>query len=70
MFVSVGFYLYLTSLGLVRSLFGGFAAVIVLMAYLYSSTTTFLVGAQLDSIIRAQPTGALSGVEVAPSQRS
>jgi uncharacterized BrkB/YihY/UPF0761 family membrane protein len=36
--------------------------VIVAMAYLYISTTAFLFGAQLDAIIRAQATGALSGV--------
>ena len=40
-------------------------SVIVVMAYLYISTTAFLFGAQLDAIIRAQATGALSGVEVA-----
>jgi hypothetical protein len=32
-------------------------------AYLYISTTAFLFGAQLDAIIRAQATGALSGAE-------
>jgi hypothetical protein len=31
--------------------------------YLYISTTAFLFGAQLDAIIRAQATGALTGVE-------
>ena len=40
------------------------------MTYLYLSTTTFLFGAQLDAIIRAQATGTLSGVGVDPSQRS
>ena len=38
-------------------------AVIVVMAYLYLSTTSFLFGAQLDAIIRAQATGALSGTQ-------
>ncbi|MCA1700097.1 MAG: hypothetical protein LC790_14805 [Actinobacteria bacterium] len=40
------------------------------MTCLYLSTTTFLFGAQLDAIIRAQATGTLSGGEVDPSQRS
>jgi membrane protein len=62
--VSVGFYLYLTSLASYGSVFGSLASVIVVLAYLYISTTAFLFGAQLDAIIRAQATGALSGVEV------
>lgn len=66
--VSVGFYLYLTALASYESVFGSLASVIVVMAYLYISTTTFLFGAQLDAIIRAQATGTLSGVEVAPSR--
>ena len=66
--VSVGFYFYLTTLASYGSVFGSLASVIVVMAYLYISTTAFLFGAQLDAIIRAQATGALSGVEVDPSQ--
>jgi membrane protein len=68
--VSVGFYYYLTALASYESVFGSLASVIVGFAYLYTSTTTFLFGAQLDAIIRAQATGSLSGVEVVPSQRS
>jgi membrane protein len=68
--VSVGFYFYLTSLASYGSVFGSLASVIVVMAYLYISTTAFLFGAQLDAIIRAQATGTLSGVEVDPSQHS
>jgi uncharacterized BrkB/YihY/UPF0761 family membrane protein len=49
-----------------ESVFGGLASVIVVIAYLYISTTAFLFGAQLDGIIRAQATGTLSGVEVDP----
>ncbi|MEA2158045.1 MAG: rane protein [Solirubrobacteraceae bacterium] len=63
MIVSVVFYLYLTAFASYESAFGSLAAVIVVMAYLYSSTTVFLFGAQLDAIIRAQATGALSGIE-------
>jgi membrane protein len=68
--VSVGFYFYLTALASYGSVFGSLASVIVVMAYLYISTTAFLFGAQLDAIIRAQATGVLSGVEVDPQQRS
>ncbi|MGB0090931.1 MAG: YhjD/YihY/BrkB family envelope integrity protein [Solirubrobacteraceae bacterium] len=68
--VSVGFYFYLTGLASYDSVFGSLASVIVVIAYLYISTTAFLFGSQLDAIIRAQATGALSGVEVDPSERS
>jgi membrane protein len=68
--VSVGFHYYLTALASYGSVFGSLASVIVGIAYLYTSTTTFLFGAQLDAIIRAQATGTLSGIEVDPSQRS
>ena len=64
--VSVGFYFYLTGLASYESVFGSLASVIVVIAYLYISTTAFLFGAQLDAIIRAQATGALSGVEAHP----
>jgi membrane protein len=66
--VSVVFYLYLTKLGSYESVFGSLAAVIVAMAYLYISTTVFLLGAQLDAIIRGQSTGTLSGIE--PNQQT
>ena len=68
--VSVGFYFYLTALASYDSVFGSLASVIVVIAYLYISTTAFLFGSQLDAIIRAQATGALSGAEVDPSERS
>lgn len=59
--VSLVFYFYLTTIASYESAFGSLAAVIVVTAYLYISTTAFLFGAQLDAIIRAQATGALSG---------
>ena len=68
--VSVGFYFYLTGLASYGSVFGSLASVIVVIAYLYASTTAFLFGAQLDAIIRAQATGSLSGVDADPAQRS
>jgi membrane protein len=68
--VSVGFYFYLTDLAAYTSVFGSLASVIVVMAYLYISTTAFLFGAQLDAIIRAQATGTLSGAEANPAQHA
>ena len=59
---SVLFYLYLSDLGSYESLFGSLAVVIVAMAYLYVSTTVFLLGAQLDAILRGVSTGALNGL--------
>jgi membrane protein len=61
--VSLVFYFYLTEFASYESVFGSLAAVIVAMAYLYISTTAFLFGAQVDAIIRAQSTGALSGIK-------
>jgi membrane protein len=68
--VSFGFYFYLTALASYGSVFGSLASVIVVMAYLYISTTAFLFGAQLDAIIRAQATGTLSGAEANPPQQA
>jgi len=68
--VSVAFYFYLTALASYGSVFGSLASVIVVIAYLYTSTTAFLFGAQLDAIIRAQATGTLSGAEAGASQPS
>ena len=62
--VSLVFYFYLTTIASYESAFGSLAAVIVAMAYLYISTTVFLFGTQLDAIIRAQATGALSGTQL------
>jgi membrane protein len=62
--VSLVFYVYLTTIASYESAFGSLATVIVMMAYLYISTTVFLFGTQLDAIIRAQATGALSGSEL------
>jgi membrane protein len=68
--MSLAFYFYLTTTASYESAFGSLAAVIVVMAYLYMSTTVFLFGAQLDAIIRAQATGALSGIEPDVGTRS
>ncbi|MDX6425527.1 MAG: rane protein [Gaiellaceae bacterium] len=66
--VSLVFYFYLTVIASYESAFGSLAAVIVVTGYLYISTTAFLFGAQLDAIIRAQATGALSGNEPHPGE--
>jgi uncharacterized BrkB/YihY/UPF0761 family membrane protein len=50
--------------------FGSLASVIVVIAYLHISTTAFLFGAQLQTIIRAQATATLSGVKVVLSALS
>lgn len=63
---SLVFYLYLTEIASYDSVFGSMAAVIAVLAYLYISTTVFLFGVQLDAIIRAQATGALSGTRSDP----
>lgn len=68
--VSLLFYVYLSRLASYQSVFGSLAAVVVAMAYLYTSTTVFLFGTQLDAIIRAHATGTLSGESPAPSPRS
>jgi membrane protein len=68
--VSLAFYLYLTTIASYESAFGSLAVAIVVMAYLYISTIVFLFGTQLDAIIRAQATGALSGIEPDLHERS
>jgi membrane protein len=68
--VSIGFYFYPAGLASYGSVFGGLASVIVVIAYLYISTTAFLFGAQLDAIIRARATRTLSGVQAPPAHRS
>lgn len=67
--VSLIFYFYLTDIASYQSVFGSLAAIIVAMAYLYTSTIVFLFGAQLDAIIRAQATGCPSGVTPEEPQR-
>ena len=59
--VSSAFYIYLTDIASYQSVFGGLAAIIVAMAYLYVSTTVFLFGAQLDALIRTHATGRAQG---------
>lgn len=46
------FNFYVTTIATYQSLFGNLAIVIVLMTYLYVSAVTFLVGVQIDAILR------------------
>ena len=59
---SVGFYFYLVDIADYDSIFGSLASAIVAMAFLYLSATVFLLGAQLDAIIRTQLTGRAAGI--------
>ncbi len=52
--VSFAFGWYLTSLAPYTTVFGGLASVIVLMTYLYVSAIAFVLGAQLDAIVREE----------------
>jgi membrane protein len=61
--VSLLFYVYLREIASYDSVFGSLATVIVALAYLYLSTTTFLFGTQLDAIIRTRATGMASGTD-------
>lgn len=48
---------YLTSVAHYRSLYGGVATAIALMTYLYASSVAFLVGVQIDALVRKQLLG-------------
>ena len=61
---SVAFGFYTERLARWESLFGGLATAIVLMLYLYVSAIAFLVGAQVDVLIRAE--ASASGPVPAP----
>ena len=50
--MSAAFLAYLTHVASYGSLFGNLATVVVLMAYVYASTITFLVGIQVDALLR------------------
>jgi membrane protein len=50
---TAGFVFYVTSVADYSSVFGSLSVVIVLMTYLYVASIAFLVGAQLDALVRA-----------------
>lgn len=59
--VSLAFAWYLTSVAPYTTAFGGLASVIVLMSFLYVSAIAFLLGVQLDAIVREEVSGAQPG---------
>jgi len=58
---SVVFGVYVTDIADYGSIFGSLATVFLLMTYLYVSACAFLIGAQLDAIVREGETGSRSG---------
>jgi membrane protein len=53
---------YVTSIASFRSAFGQLAVFIVLMVYVYASSIVFLVGVELDEMLRADATDGERGV--------
>jgi len=49
---STGFGFYLSRLADYDTIFGSLASVFVLMSYLYLSAAVFLIGTQLDAMVR------------------
>jgi membrane protein len=66
---SVVFGLYVTDVANYGSIFGSLATVFILMTYLYVSACAFLIGAQLDAIVRSDETGSRSGSPSSVSRR-
>jgi membrane protein len=58
---SLVFGFYVTNVADYGSIFGSLATVFVLLTYLYVSTVAFLVGAQVDALVRQGETGSSSG---------
>src|SRR3954447_14421609 len=58
---SVVFGLYVTDVADYGSIFGSLATLFILMTYLYVSACAFLIGAQIDAIVRHDETGSRSG---------
>jgi membrane protein len=58
---SVVFGFYVTDVANYGSIFGSLAVVFLLMTYLYVSACAFLIGAQVDAIVRQGETGSRSG---------
>jgi membrane protein len=66
---SVVFGIYITDIANYGSIFGSLATVFILMTYLYVSACAFLIGAQLDAIVRHDETGSRSGSPSSASRR-
>ena len=58
---SVVFGFYATDIADYGSIFGSLATAFLLMTYLYLSAGAFLIGAQVDAIVRQDETGSRSG---------
>jgi membrane protein len=58
---SLVFGVYVTDVADYGSIFGSLATVFLLMTYLYVSACAFLIGAQVDAIVRHGETGSRSG---------
>jgi len=58
---SVVFGLYVTDVADYGSIFGSLATVFLLMTYLYVSACAFLIGAQVDALVREEETGSRTG---------
>ena len=51
---SLVFGLYVTQIADYNSIFGSLATVFVLLTYLYLSAASFLIGAEVDALVREQ----------------
>ena len=58
---SLVFGLYITQIAVYGSIFGSLATVFVLLTYLYVSAAAFLIGSEVDAIVRTGETGSSSG---------
>jgi membrane protein len=59
--MSIGFSAYLRAAPPYSSVFGSLALIVLLIAYLYLSSIAFLVGAQVDAMVRAERDGSPTG---------
>jgi membrane protein len=59
--MSIGFGFYLRVIADYGSAFGNLATFVILLAYLYASSTTFLAGALADSLVREEVEGTRTG---------
>lgn len=66
---TAGFVFYLTDIASYDTIFGSLAVIVVLSAFLYLSAIVFLLGTQLDAIIRTEAHGTAAGASHG-SQRS
>jgi membrane protein len=67
---SLIFGVYVTDIADYGSIFGSLATVFLLMTYLYLSACAFLIGAQVDALVREGETGSSSGTSSASGRGS